>query len=349
MHLDKTTEALFFPFIREVANPIRKPIRKKEQFIAFVENNNGIKDCYCDVYEFPFRGVIDKLYFDVDGVNNGFEEALPYAKKFYKFLVEKENLPVIPVASGKKGFNFHVLLMPDKYENAKDLLYRVQYSLIIKVFGDVTPVLVTDKNGKEHPTMRNKDGLIFLDPKVIGDVRRFCRIPGTLRPPENVNYCTYLPPKDFLDMDAEDIAIHMKKHHTYEYDFTGREFKRLKDFYIFEDLEKRLGNLPNERNANTTRFTIPSKPNKFLKNVLRPCLYRHITSVNPDNDARVAATIDLLNFFSEEEIFQIYSKLGWQDFDPEKTRYYIKKCKNYRPYSCKKLRQLGLPRQCCVE
>ena len=70
---------------------------------------------------------------------------------------------------------------------------------------------------------------------------------------------------------------------------------------------------------------------------MRPCLYRHIISSIPRNDA-------------------IFDKLKWDKYDEGITkskvmyiadRFYGEQ--TLTPYSCAKLRQINLPRVCCVE
>lgn len=348
MKLDSTTLQLFSPFQREVANPKRQMIKNQAGFERFIEFNNGVKDCFCDLYTYPFNGVIDKMYFDFDGINGGFEIALPYAQDFYQFLTEDKGLNVIPVASGKKGFNLYVILKPEDYgDNAKKLLYDVQYSLIVEAFGPVTAVTVEDKEGSEHPSLRNEDGLIYLDPKTIGDIRRFVRIPNTLRPPENTNYCTYLPRNFFLVFKSEDVAGYMKNPHTYDYSFNSK--KALGDFPIFPDLYEKIGHLNGGTAVDMGTRLKPSGGSEFLKRLLRPCLFRHMITKEPRHDVRVASTVDLLNAgINPETIFEVYKGLGWGDWDSETTNYQIKNVKYLKPYSCKKLRQRGIPQVCCV-
>ena len=348
MKLDRTTIKLFSPFFREVANPKRRLIKGVWEFLRFIEQNNGVNDCYIDLYPWPFNGLIDKLFFDVDGIN-GYGEALPYAQKFYEFLTEEKGLSVIPVASGKKGFHLYVLLKPRKYENAKELLYKVEYSLIVECFGNVKAVTVTDAKGKDHPTLRNERGLIYFDPKVIGDVRRFVRVPNTLRPPENLNYCTYLPPDGFLRMTERTVAEHMKEPHVYDYNLDG-DFPALHELEVLPDLEARLKCRNGDFAVHAPKMDLaPKNVLKFLKPLLRPCLYNRITQPEPRHAVRVAVTVDLLQAgLSKDTIFNIYKALGWRDWDPDITRYQIEHCEYLKPYSCAKLRRLGIPRECCV-
>ena len=209
--MDQTTLFLFSPFERECADPIRRPIKGSEQFLDFVDTHNGLSDCYCDLYPYPFNGMIDKIYYDFDGIEGGMKDALPYAQAFYRFLVGIKKFSVIPVASGKKGFNLYVILKEQAYPNAKQLLRKVSYSLIVECFGKVTRLTYIDKKGKKHPVLAkvNDKGevgeLIYCDPQPIGDVRRFSRIPNTLRPPKNNAYCTYLDPSKFAKMTMGDV------------------------------------------------------------------------------------------------------------------------------------------------
>ena len=295
---------------------------------------------------YPFSSVIDKLYFDLDGIEKGFSQALPFAQYFFEFL-KKKGLNVVPVASGKKGFNLYVILRQQAIDNAKELLTQVQYSLIVECFGDVTPVTILDDLGQEHPSLQNKEGLIYFDPKVLGDVRRFSRIPNTLRPPENLTYCTYLNPDEFPSMTSSDVAKNMKQQHTFDFDL--RTNIKITQVQIIERLEERVGKTLRENMTNNLKINNNGKPNTFLKHVLRPCLYRHIITTAPRHDVRVATTADLLNGgISEETIFSVYSKLAWSDFDPGITSVQITSCKHLKSYSCSKLRQLGIPEVCCV-
>lgn len=317
MRIDTTTLRLFGDMPREVANPSRKVVHRVSQMARFIEKNNGVKDCYTSVY--PLTGVIDEIFYDLDG-----KKALKDAKKMYGWL-RGEGYSVVPVASGKKGFHLHVLLKPRKYgDEAKSSLLKATMGILSSIFGD----------GEETS--------VSVDPHPIGDVRRICRIPNTLRPPENLNWCTYLPPDGFLDMTEVDVARHIKSPHTYEYDFGGK-LPSLTDFPEPEGFELKGWNpIGNETPI------LPKGGNVFLQNVLRPCLYRHLVSPDPKHSVRVAATVDLLKFFSTDEIFNWYSRLGWTDFNPETTRYQIEHCQGLKSYSCRKLRRLGIPNVCCV-
>lgn len=332
--LDQTTLFLYSPFERETACPTRQPIKGLQQFENFVDTHNGIEDCYADLYTYPFTGVIDKIYYDFDGVSNGMEQALPYAQTFYRFLTGIKKLSVIPIASGKKGFNLYIILKEQSYPNAKQLLHDVAYSLIVECFGKISQLTFTDKEGREHPTLTKVDEkgnpteIICIDPKIIGDVRRFSRIPNTLRPPENRAYCTYLDPYKFPKMSITDVYKAIKHKNTFAYQL--KSYTTLKDIEIHPQLSSFLINCNGNGNGNGNGHTTFNRnlDTKDLEQALRPCLFKYMLSPEPRHDVRVAATADLIGSgFSDEEIFNMYKKLKWVDFDPATTEYQIEHCK----------------------
>jgi hypothetical protein len=200
----------------------------------------------------------------------------------------------------------------------------------------------------EKQILRNKDGIIAPDPAVIGDVRRITRLPNTLRPPENRNYCTYLPPDKFLDMTEEEIIHHMKSTHTYDYKIDFRKAPYLTDFdFNFDDDISFSSWTPISSNQTIITFN----PSLWLKGLLRPCLYRHIVSIHPNHAVRVASTIDLLKAgYSPTEILSVYATLGWEDFEEKYSLEQIRSCEKYKvSYSCTKLRKYKIPNVCCVE
>ena len=314
--LDKTTLQLFGKFPREVATPARSMIYNLHAFENFVSTNNGVVDCFASLYQ--TTGEVDKISFDIDGIG-----ALGEAKQLYKFLTSKEFF-VIPVVSGKKGYHFHVLIKTHKTLDNKPLLLNATLLLLQDAFG-----------------VNNKGELNCncIDSHTFGDVRRIFRIPNTLRPPENRNWCTYLPPDQFLDMTEEEIAQHMKTFHNYDY--SGKYFPNLVEFP--KTAVKVRNSVQMEANGVES-----GKDHTILKNVLRPCLYRNIISSNPCHMVRVATTVELLDFFSPDEIAGFFSSLGWTDWDHKQTIYQIGSCKGLKPYSCKTLQQRGIPRACCI-
>jgi len=319
MRLDKTTLLLFSPFFREVSKK-RLVVRNVREFADYVERANGVEDVFTSVY--PLDYTIDKIFLDFDG-----HTSIIDAGKVYEYLTEN-GYTVIPVASGKKGIHLYVLVKPVKFPDlikAKETLTRATYYILNEVFGNGSKIAVAS-----------------IDTHLIGNVRGLCRVPNTLRPPENRSYCTYLPP-DFASFTWQELVLHAKKVHVYEY-----EIKKLLDISTLAS-KFDINHSYHEKVVGEQIRVKPTRVHEFLKRVLRPCLYNKIIGKNPRHQVRVAATVDLLQSgFSPETIFNIYKQLGWEDFNPEITRYQINSCKHLLPYSCKKLRQLGIPEVCCI-
>jgi len=328
--LNKAHFLIFSPFFREVGKS-RRVVYNLKEWLNEIDKLNGFDDVFTSVY--PLDGTIDKIFFDID--DKDIEKAFEVAAKLYSWLRDN-GFTVIPIATGKKGFQLHVLLEPLRYSNLcekkkKELLANAAYYIIEKAG-------LTDEDGEP---------MSQIDTHVIGDVRRLCRVPNTLRPPENKSFCVFLPP-NFDEMGIDDV-VEYTKHLSLEYNYEINELKNLFDFPIVltEKRKKKIARM------DARRLRAPENIREYLKRLLRPCIFEELLRAEPYHFIRVAATIDLLRLgFTIDEIVKMYSLLGWTDFDYDKTRYQVEHIaeKGYSPYSCKKLRKLLGNRYCekCV-
>ena len=347
--LDILTKQLFGSFPRDVSDPSRRSIFSEEQLEDFVLKNNFVNDCFTSIYndssydengnnrlkngtQIPENEItIDKAFMDFDNkIGNGKEismrQVLEEAQLVAKWLVAK-GFQIIPVASGKKGIHFHILLRPKTYQDPKTLL-RSFTTYVLNSASDVK--------------------LISFDTRVIGDIRRICRIPNTARPNLGT-FCTYIPLLKFLKFNENDLIYHIKRRTFVDSPIYGKIDQTMDEYRSLEDNHHK-----NRYNSTGLVQVLQTRTveNRFLKSVLRPCLYSSITDKDPRHHIRVAATIDLLGAgFSESQIISTYSTLGWVDFDFEKTSSYVRGIaqKNYQSYSCAKLREQGLKNngRCC--
>ena len=141
-------------------------------------------------------------------------------------------------------------------------------------------------------------------------------------------------------MTEEDIELHMKTQHycNYETDST----------LLLTDFDYDYDDTPSWEPMSRSSESTVSNPSLFLRLLLRPCLYRHIIGIHPSHEVRVAATVDLLQNYNPETILEIYSTLGWEDYEEKLCYSQILSCGKYKPYSCSKLKALGIPNSCCV-
>jgi len=336
MMVDNTTKILFYPFFRRVGNPYQKLIHNIREFKQFLMENNGIRDCFIAVYD-NYK-TIDKLFFDLDILD------IKLAYKFYKYLTD-QGLSVIPVFSGKKGFHFYVLLKPMRFKSIDDAIAtirQVSYTLI-----DESGMYIKQKSndGEEYKVS-------LLDSRIIGDINRLTRVPNTLRPPENLTYCTYLPP-DFSDMSLEDLICYSKSPHYMNNEYNIKRRYKLTDLpttdAIYDYHQGLYSNTACSSYNSSILFTsnldkIDKSIKKFLKLLLRPCLYYYITTEEPPHDIRTATVCELRTLeFGIEDIVAIFSRLKWCDWDESKTRYHVIRIvqKGLKRYSCRTLRELG--------
>ena len=309
--MDNLTKQLFTNMPREIAFPWRKPMKSMTDFKREINIHNGIDNVYVSIYGANY--IVNKIFFD-----NDYGNQLNDAKMIFEWCTNK-GYQVVPIASGREcRTHLYVIVKPELHgAESKIRLLRAHYSIIKSVFGDFKREMTYLPSGKEVSVFRNKDRIISPDPQVCGDVRRIARVPNTLRPPENLNYCTYLPPDEFLDMTDNDVMTHMKSPYTYDYKIDYRSAPNLTDFKYEFDVEPDVGCWTPVASSGTFKM---HKPSKYLKRLLRPYVYNHICTIHPADNIRFVATLDLLSIGLEpEEIISGYSGLGWEDFDERTT------------------------------
>ena len=314
--LDQTTRFLFEDsFPREIGKKRNLCIDAKD-FEQKLDILNGVDEAFTNVN--PLNGSINKIFNDFDGPHS-----LEEAQKQYQFLLNK-NIPTIPLASGKKGIHLHSLFKTRNEDDNKEVLYKATKSLLTSGLG------TSSKS---------------VDPCVIGDLRRLCRIPNTLRPPENSSYCAYLPAgKAFLEMKNIDLSWYIKGTHSYPLeDYLGHSgLPNIKDS-ITPEIEKQKVTFETQCSVEKS---VTYTDNEHLKLLIRPCLYRLLTVEEPRHHIRVASTGDLLRLkFSPNQVLDMYRTLKWTDWNEEYALYQIQHCKPIH-YSRTKLAQLGACYRC---
>jgi len=317
--LEPATRLLFDTYPREVGKK-RQIVRYTDELQSYIEHYNGFDECFTSDY--ALNGVIDKIVWDLDSTN------IDYAKALCRYFVS-QHYPYIPVASGRKGFHIYLLLKPQRYENEKQLLYAVTMNICESVYGKYDTQLLI-QNG-------------IIDPCLIGNIRSMIRLPNTLRPPQNLSYCTYLS-KDFFNMTNEDVSQWIKHPHFIDYDFTDCVFPTLNDFNV--DISKYAKNNPTQQNGNSkckTNIGELSDVHRYLVHILRPCLYKHIIKSNPSHKVRVISAIDLLQNLEKLQVIELFSRLDWVDFNEGITNYQVECCSRYHSYGCGKIRKYGIP------
>lgn len=328
MYIDGRTIDLFSPFDREVGNPNRQRIRTQEQFEKFVYLNNGVSvDVFTSVYpcnpwSHKENHVIDKLFFDFDcnpkkhpdvtmqGVFDDFCH-------FYEFLVDIGEQP-IPVITGKKGYHLYIPLKPiratklDLWVATLSVLYE---SDLIR--------FQTDKSGR-----RLWESSLAVDPTTIGDVEQLCRIPNTLRAPDNVFWCTWLPLErhDIRDMSVEDTFNWARRYHLRDdkcvrmrtvHDFATQELSFFEDFKAKHAGSVFVGSLDELDDKEQMLFSMlsPYIPESVIIRVIHP---------EADHDSRVVTALAMLESgLSADFVVSLLQLIGWNDWNIGTCRYQV--------------------------
>jgi hypothetical protein len=301
---DQLTRQLFGKFPREVG--IRSNIYSMDAMQRYLVENDGVTDCYTSIYTLDYE--IDKIFFDFDG----YASALEDAKKVCKWLVA-EGHPVAVVASGKKGVHIYCLLKP--IPTTKEILSQATWGILKAVFGD-------------------RYTKTTADPHCIGDIRRISRIPNTRRPPDNRSWCTPLPP-EFLNFRWMDVVLWAKMPH--EFSEAPRPTQTINDLP-----HVKLSDIANITPSLIAQPVVSGPSNDLLKAYLRPCLFNAISVPNPMHVARVATATDLLQVFNPEDVRSLLEPLNWLDWNNTISLSQIKSCKHLKPYTCSKLRSIGM-------
>lgn len=321
--LDQTTLSLFPTYPRDVGTPHRTTVKNIEELKTFMNINNGINDCFIALYD--NTRTVDKLFYDLD-----YGKSLLISKYLYQVWYEDMGLPVIPVASGRKGEHLYIrtkIYKNDNVKETKELLEKAAFGMLWLAL-------------KHLPRE--------VDTSVIGDIRRITRIPGTKRPipvgsEKPHNYCTYLP-KDFHNF-KENINSFIKKSHNYNFsnkripinieEFAGFDVE--KHFPYFNRIRNILGDRGNTEFGDEGGIVAPWNLVNYLKPLIRECLLQHIIRSNPSNIVRLATTYELLQVFDPDRVVSIFGKIGWYDWDEGYTRYQVDRSVGKKPYSNKKL------------
>jgi hypothetical protein len=290
--LDQLTIQLFFPFQREVGRK-RLRVYNYNEFEKYVEETDGIDDCYASVY--PLSKNIDRIVFDFDGLSSLYD-----AKKVFNWTIQK-GIPSVPIITGRKGFQIHLLFKPSFMSSSS--LKIITRRIIKDIFGE-------QKNS--------------IDTHLVGNTSALCRIPNTLRPPENRTFATYLP-KNFVNETEYDVFEHSKRKNVYDYAIS-HDYDITKEYgsLVYENdidySDKYLkSNIPPAETIIKPKDTIA-----FLSRLLTNKEIEDITFINPENRTRVRITIKLLDLgLHPEEIIYLYSNLSWADFNKKVTSYYV--------------------------
>lgn len=338
-----TLQWMFGKFPRYVGNPLQTIVNNQTEFDYYVDVNNGFHDCFTSLFSFNSENkpIIDKAFFDLD--YGTLEETLKAGQKKFEYCTETLDQTTIPIWSGGRGSHIYPLFKPKIYEESAFLLKQYSYHVIL----ETETYKIDENDGKFVP---------FADPRVIGDIRRLCRVPNTRRIDANYQFngswCIPLDPERYPDMDIEEVLDLIKKpNYNIKYNFEEPTLTLDK----FADIEVDMSKFKSVYNYNKHDFEYGEINSRniyiyWLKRLIkRPCIYKLLLASNPPDFIRVAAVAQLNHFgIKPHRILKYFASLNWFDWDEETTKYHINSIcsKNLEPVGRTKMQDYGLCENC---
>ena len=300
---------LFSSFPREIGyynGKFRNRVYDESEFKRYITLMNGLENVYVSVYDVE-NYVIDKVVFDID--SSSIEKSKQAVISLLDRLRDDGIDDVIVVFSGYKGFHVYVLV---KKFNTPDFSFKI--------------ALLRDVEDKYA------DGIKEIDRHLVGNLKALIRVPNTIHIKTGLFSVVVDDIRRFRIKDARFVK---------EFD---REVKKydIKDMYDIEYVEH---SDMYERNGTSVKLegSHEIKDVSLLKNLIRPCVYKHITEHGePDHMIRTDFVSELMFLgYSEEDVVKVISKLGWIDYDERKTRYHVRKIyeKGLYPMTCKEIKR----------
>lgn len=366
--MDRAQDVLFGQAPRRVGTPNQHWVFAPDQVEFFVDSVNGRRNAYGTLgwWDFSEGPVSDKVLYDLDSTAKDeegdwriFEDEPPddevvsimrndpeVAEKILGDVCEdaqklarrsrKDNVPVVGVFSGF-GIHIHQLFEP--------------------MIDPAVAMSTTAYRYIDHLTLQTPD------PKILGQPERICRIPNCERIAGSIVdgdygpkitdgrgcglYTIPLTVDDLATIDPQWLLEHSTEPRAIEVpdDDERGEMRVWHDYETGHEEESEVP--PRPLNPGETEISEDDDLRALLMDLCRmPCMVeRLLDDPNPDHDVRVNATIMLLNVgLSPQTIVDLYSRIGWVDFDRKMTRKQVLSIYRgtYSDRSCRSLRQQGL-------
>lgn len=373
MKLGSVNQELFGEYPRFVGNPRQFLVYDESTMRIFLEKNWGSNNMYSRIGYLGNEGntVVDKVSVDFDGPGYRCEDCgtlfdkepvecsqcdgdieslggdddaetirmmrnerefanlilgdvVDDVRRFAQYLIE-EKIPAVGIFTGL-GFHVHTLYKP-----------RIKPDLELR-----TTAL----------KWRDELNLETMDKVPIGDVERLMRMANCARITEDGEHCDlYTVPwtlEEMRDITIRDLLT--ESFDTRNVDAPSEDRKEMRVYPEYRSSQKKVA--ANGGKVESFDVEVTEVNDEDLIDLLEmllplPCIHERITQRDPRNPIRFNAAVMLFNRgFGVEDVHNIFSRLGWRDFDSDTTRYYLNQIwrEEYREMSCATL----MERQFCV-
>ena len=347
--MDETQELLFGRFPRLVGTPEQFPVFDEGSFDVFVDRASGKANCYSRISWLARTGewMCDRIFFDLDGHLS--EEGITDVELVSKLrtesvfredvlgevcedarkiasLCQEVGFPVIGVYTGK-GIHLHIFTEERKFPK-RELRSNQKW-------------------------IDDECSLSTSDRQVYGDVKRLCRVPNCRRYDERVStatdlFCVPLSRVELEEITPEELVNWSLEPRVVREPAESRPPLFAREEYVrssssADDTTFQAGSV---ELAESTQSILTEQLEQWLKDVLNlPCMYEAIMTRNPPHKVRFNVAIMLFNVgMTPEDVVEVYSRLGWHDFDASITRKFATQIyeAGYADMSCASIQEQGL-------
>lgn len=319
----KCADVLFGKFPRYVG-PKQSLVFNKSALLRHIFTNSGIEDCFTSVYSFPFdykNPLLDKVYFEVDG--ESVEDSLKIGQKVFDWCQDYKFTTLVNW-SGVRGPHIYPLFTNTHYSDINksiDVTKRFAY-LMLEETGLYTKETMKRPDGSSYTVK-----IPLIDSKIIGDIRRLTRYPGSRRASFTgiplPTFCVSLNPELFPNLTVKDIFNLEKDMESHNYDVKHIEDKTFEEFDLKSiDLSEWRGAEVINVFKNKKDEKIPKEPMDIVvKNLIpRPCIHRYLIRKDAPTPIRFAATCELHERgLKPGLIIELFEKLNWDNFNLQET------------------------------
>lgn len=357
--MDRVQELLFGGFPRRVGTPAQHWVFNEAQFDLFTDTVEGTRNAYATVGRLPVTedqtAYSDKVLFDLDGDKSLFPEDAADDRRVAMMrddpaLAESvlgevceeaqrlartsadDGIPVVGVFS---GFGIHVHQL---YENTAE---------------PTVPMTTCSAKYIEELDLQTADW------KVVGQAERICRVPNMPRTTHETGrhekvldgrhtglWTVPLDGQDLRTITPMDLLSLSTEARPTEHLDLPDERPQMPVWEEYRDGVTKDTEVP-QRPVDTRTVALDDEGlESILSDMLQmPCMVQRLTQPNPEHEVRMNCAVLLFNVgLNPQQVTDIYSRLGWVDFDRGTTRKHLESIyrSGYSDMSCQTLREKRL-------
>lgn len=346
--MDAAQEALFGAFPRRVGTPVQHWLYAPEQFDLFFDHAVGESSVYSTIASFNRKcePVLDKVSIDFDSPMKPDPGEPDWGIDEVEKLKEDSGFAddvLGPVCDDIRTLSERVL---DTGRSALGVFtgFGIHYHIFYQPAVNPRPEYRSTVS-----MLEDKFDLVSVDPKIgkSGDIQRILRVPNAERIQDGHQTDVWTVP--LTPGEMEDITpsrlLELSQEPRYGVEPNAGERPEMQ---VYNDYLFSRDSVPDEIRDMPVNFSdLGDEGLAFVlkDNLKMPCMYERIIQPDPDHEVRRNAAVILFNNgWSVEQVFNLYKRFDWVDWDPGKTEYQLKQIRErgYSDMNCQTIMRRGL-------